>query len=276
MSSFRTKATNGYAAHTAGNSTQELNAGPVPGASVKEGTDPSHGGMDSNAAASAEGDGVGSTTDRAAASGSTPEPGVPATEDVEGVPASEEKDPPPSGVSADAAVWDRGASAPGADFEGLRRFAEGADVEALRVQLRAAQEQVLRGLADLENLRKRTANEVANAHKYAVDSFAESLVPVLDSLELSLKVDKASVDSLREGAEATLRLLQTAFSRHRLVTIEPVGERFDPNRHQAISMVPGTSVHPPVPPNHVVAVLQKGYLIHDRVIRPALVTVAQA
>lgn len=184
--------------------------------------------------------------------------------------------PSASGSNADAAVWEHDSSAVSADFEGLRRFAEGADNEALRAQLRAAQEQVLRGLADLANLRKRTANEVTHAHKYAVESFAESLVPVLDSLELSLKVDKASVDSLREGAEATLRLLQTAFSRHRLVTIEPVGERFDPKKHQAISMVPGTSVHPPVPPNHVVAVLQKGYLIHDRVIRPALVTVAQA
>ena len=109
-----------------------------------------------------------------------------------------------------------------------------------------------------------------------MESFAESLVPVLDSLELSLKVEKPSVDTLREGAEATLRLLQSAFTRHRLVTIEPLGERFDPNRHQAISMVPGHSVQPPVSPNHVVSVLQKGYLIHDRVLRPALVTVAQA
>lgn len=163
-----------------------------------------------------------------------------------------------------------------ADAEGMRRFAEEAERESLRAQLRAAQEQVLRGLADMENLRRRTANEVSNAHKYAVESFAESLVPVLDSLELSLKVEKPSVDSLREGAEATLRLLQSAFTRHRLVTIEPLGERFDPNRHQAISMVPGHSVQPPVSPNHVVSVLQKGYLIHDRVLRPALVTVAQA
>jgi len=164
----------------------------------------------------------------------------------------------------------------GPDFASFSRFGEELDNASLRAQLQAAQDQVLRGLADLENLRKRTANEVANAHKYAVESFAESLVPVLDSLELSLKVDKASVDSLREGAEATLRLLHSAFARHRLIAIEPVGERFDPNRHQAISMVSGSSVHPPVPPNHVVSVLQKGYLIHDRVIRPALVTVAQA
>ncbi|MGA1295807.1 MAG: nucleotide exchange factor GrpE [Burkholderiaceae bacterium] len=150
------------------------------------------------------------------------------------------------------------------------------ELEQLRAQLKSAQEQVLRGMADMENMRKRTAIEVTNAHKYAVESFAEALVPVLDSLELSLKVDKPTVETLKEGAEATLRLLHAAFERNHLQAIEPVGERFDPNRHQAISMVSGSSVSPPVSPNHVVTVLQKGYLIHDRVLRPALVTVAQA
>ena len=150
------------------------------------------------------------------------------------------------------------------------------ELEQLRAQLRATQEQMLRGMADMENLRKRTANEVASAHKFAVESFAESLVPVLDSLELSLKVDKPSIETLKEGAEATLRLLHAAFEKNHLLAIEPVGERFDPNRHQAISMVPGNSVTPSVAPNHIVSVLQKGYLIHDRVLRPALVTVAKA
>jgi len=150
------------------------------------------------------------------------------------------------------------------------------ELEQLRAQLKSAQEQLLRGMADMENMRKRTAIEVSNAHKYAVESFAEALVPVLDSLELSLKVDKPTVETLKEGAEATLRLLHAAFERNHLQAIEPVGERFDPNRHQAISMVSGSSVSPPVSPNHVVTVLQKGYLIHDRVLRPALVTVAQA
>jgi len=150
------------------------------------------------------------------------------------------------------------------------------ELEQLRAQLKGAQEQLLRGMADMENMRKRTAIEVTNAHKYAVESFAEALVPVLDSLELSLKVDKPTVETLKEGAEATLRLLHAAFERNHLQAIEPVGERFDPNRHQAISMVSGSSVSPPVSPNHVVTVLQKGYLIHDRVLRPALVTVAQA
>jgi len=150
------------------------------------------------------------------------------------------------------------------------------ELEQLRNELKIAQEQLLRAMADMENLRRRTTNEVVNAHKYAVEAFAESLVPVLDSLELSLKVDLPTVEVLREGAEATLRLLHAAFERHHLLAIEPLGERFDPNRHQAISMVPGNSVTPAVSPNHVVTVLQKGYLIHDRVLRPALVTVAQA
>lgn len=150
------------------------------------------------------------------------------------------------------------------------------ELEQLREQLKSAQEQSLRAIAEMDNLRKRTAHEVSNAHKYAVESFAASLVPVLDSLELSLKVDNPSVESLKEGADATLRLLHAAFEKNHLVAIEPVGQRFDPNRHQAISMVPGSSVSPAVSANHVVTVLQKGYLIHDRVLRPALVTVAQA
>ena len=127
----------------------------------------------------------------------------------------------------------------------------------------------LRLRAEMDNLRKRGQIDVAAAHKYANEHFAESLLPVRDSLEMSLKVDVPSVESLREGVEATLRLLAAAFERHKLHAIDPVGEKFDPNRHQAISMVPAGDV----PPNHVVSVLQKGYLINDRVLRPALVTV---
>jgi molecular chaperone GrpE len=93
---------------------------------------------------------------------------------------------------------------------------------------------------------------------------------------MALKTDAPSLESLREGVEATLRLLSAAFGRHKLLEIDPVGQKFDPNQHQAISMVPGATREPPVAPNHVVAVLQKGYLINDRVLRPAMVTVAQA
>ena len=190
------------------------------------------------------------------------------------------RDPPAADFDglSDSRSGDFAESAPAAGDPGRADSPKDLDQELSRVraQLQEAQSQLLRGLADMENLRKRTAIEVANAHKYAVESFAESLVPVLDSLELALKVDKPSVEALKEGAEATLRLLHTAFGKHHLLAIEPVGERFDPNRHQAISMVPGTSVTPAVAANHVVTVLQKGYLIHERVLRPALVTVAQA
>lgn len=127
----------------------------------------------------------------------------------------------------------------------------------------------LRARAEMDNLRKRAQADVANAHKYAIESFAESLLPVRDSLEMALKVDAPSVESLREGVDATLRLLSGAFEKNKLVEIDPVHQKFDPNRHQAISMVPAAEI----PANHVVSVLQKGYLINDRVLRPALVTV---
>ena len=130
----------------------------------------------------------------------------------------------------------------------------------------------LRALAEMENVRRRTQEDVSKAHKYAIESFAESLVPVYDSLEKALHDASASSGALREGVEITLRQLRSAFERGRLTEINPVGEKFDPNRHQAISAVPGDGT---VPANHVVTVLQKGWLISDRVLRPALVTVVQ-
>lgn len=136
-------------------------------------------------------------------------------------------------------------------------------------------DQFLRAKAEMENVRRRAQEDVAKAHKFAIEAFAEALLPVKDSLELALKADTPNVESMREGVDATLRLLASAFEKNRLLEIDPVGQKFDPNLHQAISMVPGASANPPVPANHVVGVLQKGYLINDRVLRPALVTVAQ-
>jgi len=133
----------------------------------------------------------------------------------------------------------------------------------------------LRAKADAENIRRRGQDDVAKAHKYAIEGFAESLLPVRDSLEMALSNAAASPESLKEGVDATLRLLVSAFERARVTEISPAGEKFDPNRHQAISMVPVASTNPAVAANHVVAVLQKGYLINDRVLRPAMVTVAQ-
>jgi molecular chaperone GrpE len=132
----------------------------------------------------------------------------------------------------------------------------------------------LRARAELENARRRAQEEVAKTHKFAIESFAESLVPVVDSLERALESDVTGRDPLREGVQITLKQLLTAFEKARLTEINPVGERFDPHRHQAISMVPAGQSNG-VPPNHVVNVLQKGWMISDRVLRPALVTVSQ-
>ncbi len=130
----------------------------------------------------------------------------------------------------------------------------------------------LRAKAEQENIRRRAQEDIAKAHKYSVESFAEALVPVVDSLEAALATENASAETMRSGAELTLKQLQSAFDKAKLSAINPTGEKFDPNKHQAISMVP-----PPegIAANHVVTVLQKGYLIADRVLRPALVTVAQ-
>lgn len=175
----------------------------------------------------------------------------------------------PDAEAAHAAAGDAGAPAAAA--------AEpvAAELAAAEARAVASHEQYLRAVAETENVRRRGQEEIAKARKFAIESFAESLLPVIDSLEMALKVEAPTVASLHEGVEATLRLMTSAFGKHHLVGIDPTGERFDPNQHQAISMVPGDSTTPPTPPSHVVTVLQKGYLINERVLRPALVTVAQ-
>jgi len=131
-------------------------------------------------------------------------------------------------------------------------------------------DQFLRAQAEIQNVRRRADEEVAKARKFAIDSFAESLLPVCDSLEAGLAHQGGTVDQIREGAEATLRQLKGALERNKVIQIDPApGAKFDPNLHQAISVVPADQE-----PNTVVTVLQKGYSIADRVLRPALVTVA--
>jgi molecular chaperone GrpE len=129
----------------------------------------------------------------------------------------------------------------------------------------------LRAKAEAENIRRRAQEDVAKAHKFGVEKLAADLLPVKDSLEAALAVENTTAESLRNGVELTLRQLETVFERQSLKEINPVGEKFDPHRHQAISMLPSDKE-----PNTVINVLQKGYLLHDRVVRPALVTVAQA
>jgi molecular chaperone GrpE len=127
----------------------------------------------------------------------------------------------------------------------------------------------LRAKADADNIRKRAQGEIASAHKFAVEGFASELLAVKDSLEAALAAENASVESMGSGVELTLKQLAGVFERFNLTEINPVGQKFDPHRHQAISTMESDAE-----PNTVVQVLQKGYLLHDRVIRPALVMVA--
>lgn len=131
-------------------------------------------------------------------------------------------------------------------------------------------DQFLRAKAEAENARRRAEEEVSKARKFGIESFAESLLPVCDSLDAALTLESATAEQLREGSDATLRQLVSALERNKVIVIAPsAGEKFNPHQHQAISMVPAEQEA-----NTVVSVLQKGYLIADRVLRPALVTVA--
>lgn len=129
----------------------------------------------------------------------------------------------------------------------------------------------MRAKAEVENGRRRAQDDVARARKFAIESFAEALLPVRDNLETALKIDTPSVESLKAGVEMTLKQLNTAFEKHKLLEVNPAaGEKLDPMKHQALSLVAADQE-----PNTVVEVLQKGYTIADRLLRPALVTVAQ-
>ena len=129
----------------------------------------------------------------------------------------------------------------------------------------------LRAKAETENVRRRAQEDIAKASKFAIERFAGELLAVIDSLDAAMAVETPSVDSLKSGTELTLKQLLAAFEKSGLKQINPLGEKFDPNFHQAISMVPSDQE-----PNTIVTVLQKGYLIAERVLRPALVMVAQA
>lgn len=145
-----------------------------------------------------------------------------------------------------------------------------AELATLKAKAADLADQFLRAKAEAENARRRAEEEISKARKYAVESFAESLLPVADSLEAGLAIKDAKPEQIREGAEATLRQLRSALERNKVIEINPAaGTRFDPHQHQAISMVPSEQEA-----NTVVSVLQKGYLIAERVLRPALVTVS--
>lgn len=157
-------------------------------------------------------------------------------------------------------------------------------LEALREQLEQARSEAqqnldkfLRASADTENVRRRAETEVANARKYSIERFAAEMLPVRDALELASQVDLSgetseAISRMHEGIALTLKQFDSAFGKFHITTIDPAGEKFDPERHQAMTMVESADVAP----NHVLQVVQKGYLIHDRLLRPAMVVVAKA
>ena len=164
---------------------------------------------------------------------------------------------------------------PGAESPGAAGPADPApDVAALqkKVEDEAAllRDAWLRARADLDNVRKQAAADVARAHKYAIERFALELLPVKDALESTLAAENASADTLHAGVELTLKQVDAAFNKSQITEIEAAGRKFDPNRHQAMAMVDSAE-----PANTVVQVLQKGYLLNDRVLRPAMVAVAK-
>ncbi len=170
-------------------------------------------------------------------------------------------DTQPTSAPAD----EQGSTAPAADLLAQTQ-AELAELKAKSAELA---DQFLRAKAEAENARRRAEEDISKARKFAVESFADSLLPVTDSLEAGLTIKDATPEQIREGAEATLRQLTAALERNKVIAINPApGTRFDPHQHQAISVVPADQEA-----NTVVSVLQKGYTIAERVLRPALVTV---
>ena len=155
-------------------------------------------------------------------------------------------------------------------------------IEGLQEQLLAAQakvqdqqDSVLRAQAEVQNIRRRTERDVANAHKFALEKFSSDLLPVVDTLERALQSAadaENSDDSTREGVELTLKMLTDTLKKHGVEQNDPLGEPFNPELHQAMSMQP----NPDMEPNTVMAVLQKGYTLGGRLVRPAMVVVSQA
>lgn len=149
------------------------------------------------------------------------------------------------------------------------------ELEAAHAVIADLTDKFLRAKAETENVRRRAELDVSAAHKFSVERFASEIVAVRDSLELArtveMKHDSDVMQKMHEGLELTLKLLDGVFQKFGITLIDPKGEKFDPTRHQAISMVESGET----PANHVVSVVQKGYLLHDRVLRPAMVVVAR-
>ncbi len=179
----------------------------------------------------------------------------------------EEPETPPEAEAAGEAE-EAAAAAPESPEE-LRKA-----LEEARAKADEYWERILRLQADLENLRRRATRDVENAHKYGLDKFISELLPVKDSLELGVAAAEAEhdTDKIREGVELTLKMFRDVLAKHGVTEVDPLGEKFDPSLHQAMSMVENAEVEP----NTVLTVMQKGYLLNGRLIRPAMVMVSKA
>lgn len=174
-----------------------------------------------------------------------------------------------SAPEAPAGEAERGADDPEAEIERLR-----AELEAAQARAEDYQDRLMRTEAEKENVRKRAERDVDSARRYALEKFAGELLAVRDSLELGYEAasqDDADVEKLREGTELTLKMLTQAMEKFNIEEIDPAGEKFDPELHQAMSMQEAEGHEP----NTVISVIQKGYRLHDRLLRPALVMVAK-
>ena len=153
------------------------------------------------------------------------------------------------------------------------------NADSLEAQLEDAQkkasdnwEQFLRAKAEMDNLRRRNTKDVENAHKYGIEKFVNELLPVLDGMAMGLATEDASAESLREGMELTMNMMAKMLEKLGIEEVDPLNEKFDPEKHQAMTMQPNADVEP----NTVIAVMQKGYVLNDRLIRPAMVMVSKA
>ncbi len=187
---------------------------------------------------------------------------------------SEFKQAPVDPVTGENAAPGSGAHdlEPGTEVQQLH-----AELEQARAEAAENLDRFIRARAEAENIRKRAEADVAAAHKYGIERFAAEIITVRDSLELARTVElpadsNPAVQKMHEGLDLTLKLMDSVFQKFGLTQVDPRGQKFDPERHQAISMVPSAEV----PPNHVVNVVQKGYMLNDRLLRPAMVVVAQA
>ncbi len=155
-------------------------------------------------------------------------------------------------------------------------------IESLKKKLEEAEakaaenlDQLVRTRAEMENIRRRSERELANAHKYALEKFAQELLPVIDSMEMGVAAamdENADVSKLREGTEMTLKMFEAAIEKFGIKGVHPKGEAFNPDHHQAMSMIDSTEHEP----NTIIDVMQKGYLLNERLVRPAMVVVSSA